>query len=126
MKLTSVLASAALVSFFTFSSDVPLKIINPSLAQVSAQETNDTTNLSVDQKIAMITANKGKPESAEMMRRYFPQELSPIGVQPGGAGMVVNLYSQKSNVTFSLCTNFDVVVAVKKGKVTKFPANEVK
>ncbi|NEU77066.1 hypothetical protein PI95_032350 [Hassallia byssoidea VB512170] len=125
MKLTSVLASAALVSFFTFS-DVPLKIINPSLAQVSAQETNDTTNLTVDQKIAMITANKGKPESAEMMRRYFPQELSPIGVQPGGAGMVVNLYSQKSNVTFSLCTNFDVVVAVKKGKVTKFPANEVK
>ncbi|MBW4569385.1 MAG: hypothetical protein KME31_15595 [Tolypothrix carrinoi HA7290-LM1] len=125
MKLTSVLASAALVSFFTFS-DVPLKVINPSLAQVSAQETNDTTNLTVDQKIAMITANKGKPESAEMMRRYFPQELSPIAVQPGGAGMVVNLYSQKSNVTFSLCTNFDVVVAVKKGKVNKFPANEVK
>lgn len=125
MKLTSVLASAALVSFFTFS-DVPLKVINPSLAQVSAQQTNDTTNLTLDQKIQMIAANKGKPESAQMMREYFPQELSPIGVQPGGAGMVVNLYSQKSNVTFSLCTNFDVVVAAKKGKVTKFPANEVK
>ncbi|MGI8504463.1 MAG: hypothetical protein ACR2LR_25525 [Hassallia sp.] len=125
MKLTYLLGSAALVSFFTFS-NVPLNVINPSLAQVSAQETNGTTGLTVDQKIAMITANKGKPESAQMMRQYFPKELSPIGVQPGGAGMVVNLYSQKSNVTFSLCTNFDVVVAAKKGKVTKFPAAEVK
>ncbi len=125
MKLNSILASAALVGFFTFS-DIPLKIINPSLAQVSAQETNDATNLTLEQKIAMITTNKGKPGSADMMRRYFPKELSPIGIQPGGAGMVVNLYSKASNVTLSLCTNFDVVVAVKKGKVPKFAASEVK
>ena len=122
MKLTSMLASAALVSFFTFS-DVPLKVINPLLAQASAQE---TTNLTLDQKIQMIATNKGKPESADMMRRYFPKQLSPIGIQPGGAGMVVNLYSKANNVTFSLCTNFDVVVAAKKGRVPKFPANEVK
>jgi len=125
MKLTSMLASAALVSFFAFS-DVPLKVINPSLAQVSAQQMNDATSLTVDQKIAMILANKGKPESAQMMREYFPKELSPIGIQPGGAGMVVSLYGKTSNVTFSLCTTYDVVVAAKKGKVPKFPANEVK
>lgn len=126
MKLTSVLASAALVSFFTFSADVPLKVINPSLAQVSAQQPNDAAGLSVDQKISMILANRGKPESAQMMREYFAKELSPIGIQPGGAGMVVNLYSKKSNVTLSLCTMFDVVVAAKKGKVAKFAPAEVK
>jgi hypothetical protein len=125
MKFTSMLASAALVSFFTFS-DVPLKVINPSLAQASAQQTNGTTGLTLEQKIQMIAANKGQAGSAAMMRDYFPKELSPIAVQPGGAGMVVNLYSKTSDVTFSLCTNFDVVVAVKKGKVTKFPASEVK
>ncbi len=126
MKLTSILATAALVGFSTFS-DVPLKLINPSLAQVSAQQMmNDTGALTVDQKISMILTNKGKPESAQMMREYFAKELSPIGIQPGGAGMVVNLYSKKSNVTFSLCTNFDVVVAAKKGKVAKFAPAEVK
>ncbi|MCV3214700.1 hypothetical protein OGM63_14445 [Plectonema radiosum NIES-515] len=125
MKLTSILASAALVSFFSFS-DVPLKVINPSLAQVSAQQPNDPASLTVDQKIAMILANKGKPESAQMMREYFPKQLSPIGIQPGGAGMVVSLYSKTSNVTFSLCTMFDVVVAAKKGKIAKFPPAEVK
>jgi hypothetical protein len=40
--------------------------------------------------------------------------------------MVVNLYSKANNVTFSLCTTYDVVVAVKKGRVPKFAANEVK
>ncbi|MBW4611301.1 MAG: hypothetical protein KME22_29955 [Hassallia sp. WJT32-NPBG1] len=125
MKLTSVLASAALISFFTFS-DVPLKLINPSLAQVSAQGTNGTTGLTLDQKIQAIAANKGKPGSADTMRSEFKEQLSPIGIQPGGAGMVVNLYSKANDVTFSLCTNFDVVVAMKKGRVPKFPANEVK
>jgi len=125
MKLTSILATAALVGFSTFS-DVPLKVINPSLAQVSAQQPNGEAGLTVDKKIAMILANKGKPESAQMMREYFAKELSPIGIQPGGAGMVVSLYSKKSNVTFSLCTMFDVVVAAKKGKVAKFAPAEVK
>lgn len=125
MKLTSVLASAALISFFTFS-DVPLKLINPSLAQVSAQGTNGTTGLTVDQKIQAIASNKGKPGSADTMRSEFKEDLEPIGIQPGGAGTVVNLYSKSSNVTFSLCTKFDVVVAVKKGRVPKFAASEVK
>ncbi|MBD0264532.1 MAG: hypothetical protein ICV78_17940, partial [Tolypothrix sp. Co-bin9] len=62
----------------------------------------------------------------DTMRSEFKEQLSPIGIQPGGAGMVVNLYSKANDVTFSLCTNFDVVVAVKKGRVAKFPANEVK
>ncbi len=125
MKLTSILATAALVGFSTFS-DVPLQVINPSLAQVSAQQPNDAAGSTVDQKISMILANKGKPESAQMMREYFAKELSPIGIQPGGAGMVVSFYSKKSNVTFSYCSMFDVVVAAKKGKIAKFPPAEVK
>jgi hypothetical protein len=125
MKLTSILATAALVGFSTFS-DVPLKVINPSLAQVSAQQPGEGTSLTVDQKISAILANKGKPESAQMMREYFPKELTPIGTQPGGAGTVVNLYAETSKVTFSLCTKFDVVVAAKKGKIAKFPPAEVK
>jgi len=60
------------------------------------------------------------------MREYYKEDLTPIGIQPGGAGMVVNLYSKKDNTTASLCTTFDVVVAIKSGKVTKFQASEVK
>ena len=47
-------------------------------------------------------------------------------MQPGGAGMVVNLYNKANNVTFAYCATYDVVVAIKPGKVTKFLASEVK
>jgi hypothetical protein len=47
-------------------------------------------------------------------------------VQPGGAGMVVSLYNKANDVTFSYCATYDVVVAVRKGRVVKFPSNEVK
>jgi hypothetical protein len=60
------------------------------------------------------------------MRRFFFGDLEPIGIQPGGAGMVVNLYNKKNDVTFSYCSTYDVVVAVKKGKVDKFSPEEVK
>jgi len=40
--------------------------------------------------------------------------------------MVVNLYNKANNVTFSYCATYDVVVAVKQGKVAMFTPNEVK
>lgn len=83
-------------------------------------------SVSSQEKINKISALKGKPESAQLMRKYYKEDLTPIGIQPGGAGMVVNLYSKKDNTTVSLCTIYDVVVAIKKGKVEKFQPAEVK
>lgn len=119
MKLAPVVATLALSSFFTVW-DVPLKVINPALVQASAQE------LSVQQKISMITKNKGQIGSGDQLRRFFFGDLEPVGIQPGGAGQVVNLYNKANNVTFSYCSTYDVVVAVKKGKIAKFDPNEVK
>lgn len=127
MKLTSfvstTIATVALAGAITVW-DAPFKAINPQLTQASAQEVM-TKELSAPEKIAQIAAIKGKPGSADLMRQYY-KDLTPIGIQPGGAGMVVNLYSKKENTTLSLCTVYDVVVAVKKGEIAKFPAAEVK
>jgi hypothetical protein len=82
--------------------------------------------MTVQQKIDIITKSKGQVGSGDQLRRFFYGDLLPLGVQPGGAGMVVNLYNKANDVTFSYCATFDVVVAVKKGKVTSFPAAEVK
>lgn len=60
------------------------------------------------------------------MRQLYVKDLTPIGIQSGGAGQVVNLYSKMDDTTISLCTTFDVIVAIKKGKIVKFPAAEVK
>jgi hypothetical protein len=40
--------------------------------------------------------------------------------------MVVNLYNKANNVTVAYCSTYDVVVAIKSGRLPKFPANEVK
>lgn len=78
------------------------------------------------QQIEAVTKNKGQIGGGDQLRRFFYGDLLPLGVQPGGAGMVVNLYNKANDVTFSYCATYDVVVAVKKGKVTMFPPNEVK
>ncbi|MBD2652136.1 hypothetical protein H6G45_01245 [Synechocystis sp. FACHB-383] len=78
------------------------------------------------EQIELIITSKGKTGSGDQLRRFFYGDLEPLGVQPGGAGMVVNLYSKKNDVTFSYCATYDVVVAVKGGRVAMFPANEVK
>jgi hypothetical protein len=106
--------------------DAPLKAVNPLLSQASAQEMKDPTGLSAQQKIAMIVKNKGQFGGGDQLRRFFFGDLEPIAVQPGGANMVVNLYNKANDVTFAYCATYDVVVAEKKGKVTAFPASEVK
>ncbi|WP_404788111.1 hypothetical protein [Altericista sp. CCNU0014] len=125
MKFTSALTTVALLGLVTVW-DVPLKAINPSLVQASAQQVKIAASETSQQKIAQLTAIKGKPGSADLARKLYVKDLTPIGIQPGGAGMVVNLYSKKDNTTISLCTTFDVIVAVKQGKITKFAAAEVK
>jgi hypothetical protein len=120
MKLTSLLlTSVALVGLVTVW-DAPLKAINPHLVQASAEE------ITTQQKIELITKNKGQIGSGDQLRRFFYGDLEPIAVQPGGAGMVVNLYNKANNVTFAYCATYDVVVAVKQGKVSTFLASEVK
>lgn len=125
MKLASILTSFALVCLVTMA-DAPLKFVNPSLVQASAEEMKDTTGLTSQQKIDMLAKNKGQFGSGDQLRRFFFGDLEPISVQPGGAGMVVNLYNKANDVTFAYCATYDVVVAVKKGRVTAFSPNEVK
>jgi hypothetical protein len=123
MKSTSLLATIAILGFVTIS-PIVLPMVNPAALQASAQEMGQDKMAQQD-KLALVLANKGKPESAVEMRKLY-KDLTPIGIQPGGAGMVVNLYSKKEDTTLSLCTTFDVVVAAKKGRIVKFQPAEVK
>lgn len=117
MKLASLLATTAIASIVGISAiPSPSAVIAETIIIAAAPQ----------EKIDQITAVKGKPESAVLMRKLYAKDLTPIGIQPGGAGMVVNLYSKKDDTTASLCTTFDVVVAIKKGKIAKFPPAEVK
>jgi hypothetical protein len=125
MKVASLLAGIAMVGLVTVG-DASLKAVNPSLVGVATAAETKQSGPSVQEKIALITKSKGQIGSGDQLRRFFYGDLEPIGIQPGGAGMVVNLYNKANNVTFSYCSTYDVVVAVKQGKVAKFPANEVK
>ncbi len=119
MKSTSWLTTLAIAGILAIASPIVLPIVNNSSLQASAQEPTS------QDKIDQILALKGKPGSANLMRQFY-KDLNPIGIQAGGAGMVVNLYSKKENTTLSLCTTFDVVVAIKKGRIAKFAPAEVK
>ena len=126
MKLSTVLATTAIASIMTISA-VPLQqAFNPNSLQAVAQKTKAETGVTAQQKISQIIALKGKPGSADLMRAFYAKDLTPIGIQPGGAGMVVNLYNKADDTTISLCTTYDVVVAIKKGKIAKFDPSEVK
>lgn len=91
-----------------------------------AQAMKDITGLTIRQKIDMLIQNKGKFGSGNALRRFFFGDLEPLSIQPGGAGMVVNLYNKANNTTFAYCTTYDVVVAIKEGKINTFPSEEVK
>jgi hypothetical protein len=126
MKLApSLLTGVALAGLLTVW-DVPLQAVNPSLVQVSAAEKKDATGLTAQQKIDLLNKNKGQFGSGDQLRRFFFGDLEPLAVQPGGAGMVVNLYNKTNNVTIAYCATYDVVLAVKKGKIKEFAADEVK
>lgn len=125
MKLPTLLTTVALAGLITVW-DAPFKAINPAMVQASAEEMKDATNLTTQQKLDRLMKDKGQFGSGDQLRRFFFGDLEPIAVQPGGAGMVVNLYNKANDVTFAYCTTYDVVVAVKKGRVMAFLASEVK
>ena len=124
MKLTSLLATTIVLSG-TAVSITSLPAFNPNSFQASAQSMSESKSESQG-KIDQILAIKGKPGSGDLLRKLYKEDLNPIGIQIGGAGMVVNLYSKKDNTTLSLCTVYDVVVAAKKGRIIKFKPAEVK
>lgn len=126
MKVTSLIASVALLGLVTVWG-APLKAINPHLVQASAQEIKiATSGETAQEKIDRLTAVKGKPGSGDLLRQLYVKDLTPIGIQPDGAGMIVNLCSKTDNTTISLCTTYDVIVAVKEGEITNFDPAEVK
>ena len=125
MQRSSLFVTIALISFAT-TLNLPAQIINPASVSASAMEMKDATGLTAQQKIDKVTQNKGQFGGGDQLRRFFFGDLEPLSVQPGGAGMVVNLYNKATNVTFAYCATFDVVVAVKSGKVMKFAPEDVK
>jgi hypothetical protein len=154
MNRSSVFATIALVGLAT-TLNLPAQLLNPaSLTAVAADastqkringtldqdytmppqvhviaaaaEMKDATGLTTQQKIEKVTQNKGQFGGGDQLRRFFFGDLEPLGVQPGGAGMVVNLYNKATNTTFAYCSTFDVVVAVKSGRVVRFGPGEVK
>jgi hypothetical protein len=118
MKLANILTGIVLTSVISVV-HIPTGGFSP-MSAVAADQT------SIKEKIAALTKNKGNIGSGDQLRRWFFEDLQPIGIQAGGTGTVVNLYSKKHNFTFSYCSDFDVVIAIKSGKVTKFPDSEVK
>lgn len=120
-SLSSLLASLALASVMA-AGDVALHGFLPQVQNMAIA----APPAAVQQQIELIIASKGQLGSGDQLRRFFYGDLEPLGVQPGGAGMVVNLYNKKNDVTFSYCATYDVVVAVKKGRIAMFPASEVK
>jgi hypothetical protein len=125
MKLASLFTGLAIAGLITVA-DASLKTFNPASVGVATAAEAKQSGPSVQEKIALITKNKDQIGSGDQLRRFFYGDLEPIAVQPGGAGMVVNLYNKANDVTFAYCATYDVVVAVKKGRVTAFLASEVK
>ncbi|UBF30206.1 hypothetical protein K9N68_39450 (plasmid) [Kovacikia minuta CCNUW1] len=125
MKLASLLTGMVMVGLVTVG-NTSFKAIHPSLAGVAVAAEAKQAGPSAEEKIALITKNKGQIGSGDQLRRFFYGDLEPLAVQPGGAGMVVNLYNKASDTTFAYCATYDVVVAVKKGKISQFLASEVK
>lgn len=125
MKLASLLTGIAMIGLVTVG-DVSLKAINVSSVGAATAAEAKQSGPTVQEKIDLITKNKGQIGGGDQLRRFFYGELDPIGIQVGGGGHVVNLYNKTNDVTFSYCSHFDVVVAVKKGRVAQFPAAEVK
>ncbi len=125
MKLASLLTGMAMVGLVTVG-DASFKAFNLSSIGVAHAAETKQAGPTAKEKIALITKNKGQIGSGDQLRRFFYGELDPVGIQVGGGGHVVNLYNKTNDVTFSYCSHFDVVVAVKKGKVTQFLASEVK
>jgi hypothetical protein len=126
--LPTVLATTALAGMFSLhpvSQGLQIQLSQASAEEMIAQA-GLPPGLTAQQMIENLTAHKGQFGSGDELRRYFFGDLEPIGIQPGGAGMVVNLYNETNNITVSYCSTYDVVVAVSAGRITEFPADQVR
>ncbi|HZG40788.1 MAG TPA: hypothetical protein VEZ50_19090 [Nodosilinea sp.] len=112
--------SAALATLLT-TGLLSIAAINPA----RAQET-DATGLTGPQQVAFVQEHRGQFGGGDQLRRFFFGDLEPISVQPGGAGMVVNLYNKATDTTFAYCATFDVVVAIGTGRIMAFPDSDVR
>ncbi len=126
MKFRFVLTGAAMLGLITPGVLTISTVSLLSANQVSAEEMTDATSLSSDQKVAFIEEHRGQFGGGDQLRRFFFGDLEPIAVQPGGAGMVVNLYNRATDTTFAYCATYDVVVAVGEGRVIAFPDDQVR
>jgi hypothetical protein len=126
MKAPSLFASVAMLSLMTVGGAAGWQVAQPALTQVAVAAEVKESGPTAQQKIDMIAKNKGQIGSGDQLRRFFYGDLLPISVQPGGAGMVVNLYNKANDTTFAYCATYDVIVAVKKGRVIAFSPKEVK
>lgn len=125
MKFASLLTGMAMVGLVTVAGASFTALNPPQMRGATAAEMKQSES-TAQKNIDLIAKNKGQIGSGDQLRRFFYGDLEPIGVQVGGAGHVVNLYNKANDVTFSYCATYDVVVAVKKGKVPMFLASEVK
>lgn len=64
-----------------------------------------------------VRARIHKEGSGVWMRQQFPKDIEPIALIPGGTGTLVVLYSKKADLSIPVCTSYDVIMGVKKGKV---------
>lgn len=126
MQFRFLLTGAALLGLITPGVLTVSTISLLSAKTVSAEEMTDATGLSSDQKVAFVEEHRGQFGGGDQLRRFFFGDLEPIAVQPGGAGMVVNLYNRATDTTFAYCATYDVVVAVGEGRVTAFPDDQVR
>jgi hypothetical protein len=120
MKFNLLLTKSAIAALLTTG----LLSITP-IHPARAQDT-DTTGLTTAQQVAFIQEHKGQFGGGDQLRRFFFGDLEPISVQPGGAGMVVNLYNEATDTTFAYCATYDVVIAVGSGRVMAFPDSAVR
>ncbi len=117
MKINALLANTAIAGLAITG----LVAITPA----RAEDMPSPTGLTSAQQVAFVQEHKGQFGSGDQLRRFFFGDLEPISVQPGGAGMVVNLYNKATDTTFAYCATFDVVVAVGAGRIMAFPDGDV-
>jgi hypothetical protein len=66
-----------------------------------------------------VRAQIHKDGSGAWMRQHFPKDIEPIALTPGGTGTLVVLYSKTADLSIPFCTSYDIIMGVKKGKVTQ-------
>jgi hypothetical protein len=92
---------------------------------LSANPANPTPP-TIEKKLALLQKVRDELGSGDTIRRLFFGDLTPIALQPGGAGTVVHLYNKANDVTIAYCATYDVFLAARLGRVTEFDPASIK